>query len=171
MPRDRKRPERRQGHNTPDIGLIPAVDASKDAPQPQKGWLAVTKDRWEAFWRSSLAQIVERDSDLPALARLFSLYDELERAERAFRRKRFVSGSKGQPRLNPLAGHIAQLEPMIRALEDRFGLTPLSRLKLGIEFGNAHRSLDDLNRSFNADDRAEADPRLEVIEGVAAESG
>jgi len=167
----KKTPNRRQRRNSRDIGLVAVVGGAVETPPPLGKWLVVTKDHWEAFWRSSLAQIVERDSDLPALTRLFSHYDELERAERAFRRKRFVSGSKGQPRLNPLAAHIAQLEPMIRALEDRFGLTPLSRLKLGIEFGNAHRSLDDLNRSFNADDRAEADPRLEVIEGVAAESG
>ena len=154
----KKTPNRRQRRNSRDIGLVAVVGGAVETPPPLGKWLVVTKDHWEAFWRSSLAQIVERDSDLPALTRLFSHYDELERAERAFRRKRFVAGHRGQPRLNPLAAHIAQLESAARALEDRFGLTPKARLQLGVEFGAAHRSLASIAQEFDADTRP--DPRL-----------
>jgi hypothetical protein len=45
--------------------------------------------------------MVEPATDTPALRRLFTYNDQMERAIRAVRRKRFVPGSHGQPRLNP----------------------------------------------------------------------
>ena len=159
---------RRQRRNRADIGLVPVV--AREVPAVPRGerWLAVTRERWEAFWGSPVASIVDAESDLPALGRLWAMYDELERCRRAFRAQRYVKGSAGQQRLNPVADHIRALEPLIRALEDRFGLTPQARLRLGIEFGQAHRSLAELNEAFDADLGGEADPRLEVIEGMGS---
>lgn len=40
----------------------------------------------------------------------------------------------GQPVLSPWAAEIHRLESVISKLEDRFGLTPLARLRLGVSF-------------------------------------
>ena len=68
-------------------------------------------------------------------------------------------GSNNQPRLNPLAKRLSELEGFIRALEDRYGLSPQSRLRLGVEFASARRSLADIAREFDGDH--EPDPRLQ----------
>jgi len=154
----KKAPGRRQRRGSRDIGLVAVVGGAVEAPPALGKWLAVTKNRWEAFWRSDVAGIVDVNSDIPALERLFTHYDELERGQRAFRRQPFVAGHRGQPRLNPLAKRQADLESAARALEDRFGMTPKARLQLGVEFGAAHRSLASIGQEFDADSRP--DPRL-----------
>jgi P27 family predicted phage terminase small subunit len=70
-----------------------------------------------------------------------------------------VRGSKGQQVLNPLARAVATFDAEIRALEDRFGLTPQARARLGVVFGEAHRSLEQINRELEIELEAE-DPRL-----------
>jgi hypothetical protein len=67
-------------------------------------------------------------------------------------------GSTGQEVLNPLAKYIAQCDAESRALEDRFGLNAKARLQLGITFGEAKKTLDDLNRGLD-DDYDQPDPR------------
>jgi P27 family predicted phage terminase small subunit len=114
--------------------------------------LSVTRQRWQAFWRSPLAGAVAVDSDLPALERLFSLYDERERAYRAYRRERLVTGSQGQTVLHPLGRMMGVMDSEIRQLEDRFGLNPLARARLGITIGEAARTLADMNRMLEEDD-------------------
>jgi len=159
MPRQRKRADRRQGHGTRDVGRVAVPNTLIDVPAPAKEWLVATRERWNAYWASDVARIVDHNSDMPALRRLFGYYDEIERAGRAFRRQRLTLGSASQIRLNPIGRYIGELDGFVRALEDRFGLTPMARLKLGVEFGNAHRSLEEIARGFDADD-TEPDPRL-----------
>src|SRR4051812_13963496 len=94
-------------------------------PEPPKGLLADSIARWDAYWRSQVAQIA-RDSagvDLPGLTRWIMNVDEWTRAMRALRRKRIVVGSMGQPTLNPLAGYMAQREAAIREAEQAYGMT------------------------------------------------
>ena len=52
---------------------------------------------------------------------------------------------------------MCQFDAEIRSLEDRLGMTPKARLQLGVEFGKAVKTLDDLNKTLNADE--EEDPR------------
>jgi hypothetical protein len=120
----------------------------------------------ETFWTSSVSGLVE-EADQPAVRRLFTLYDERERALRAFRRARFLAGSKGQPVLNPLARLMLVLDAEIRKLEEVFGIGPVARLKAGIAFAEATRSLQDLNDALTSDEHE--DPRLEAIEAAAGE--
>jgi len=93
--------------------------------------LTATRRAWTAFWQSSASGLVAA-SDRPALARLFKLTDELDRTTRAARRERIVEGSKGQPVLSPLYQEARRLRSEVLALEERFGLNPLARLKLGV---------------------------------------
>lgn len=151
------------------MGIVPgAVTPVTEAPPPPTGLLALTRDAWADFWSSPLAGLVETRTDLMALRRLFQFYDEHERALRSFRRQRTVKGSTGQERANPLLRAVATPHEIL-ALEDRFGLSPRSRLELGVILGDAARSLADLadvpDDAGAADDWA--DPRLTVVDGTA----
>ena len=155
---------RRQRKRAVDLTLVTGGD--RGVPAVPKGLLKRTREQWESFWRSPVATVVSLDTDLPSLERLFSLYDERERAYRAVCKERLVVGSQGQPVLNPLARQLCSYDAEIRQLEDRFGLTPMARLRLGVQIGTAARTLDDLNRQLDHDDQDKTeDPRLQVIEG------
>ena len=127
-----------------------------EMPAPLSGdWRIETTSLWEAFWTSPIAQVVDRESDMPRLLRWIAYWDEWFRAMRAFRRRRMVEGSMGQPVINPLSAYIAVVEGKIERIEEKFGLTPLDRMRLGISFGEAQRSLADMNADL--DDDADAD--------------
>jgi P27 family predicted phage terminase small subunit len=84
------------------------------------------------------------------LRRLFGLYDELDRLWAAVDETgRVVVGSQGQPRPNPLFKQVESFQAEARQLEDRFGLSPLARLRLGITFADAAASLDGLNQRLS----------------------
>jgi P27 family predicted phage terminase small subunit len=115
-------------------------------PDPPSGLLAVSKSLGEAFWRSEVAGAVDLHSDLGRLGRWIRDVDEYERSLSEFRRGRLVEGSMGQPRLNPLAARLKDLEASIRETEREFGMTPLSRLRLGIAVGQAALTAAEVNR-------------------------
>jgi P27 family predicted phage terminase small subunit len=166
-----KPPDQRQGRHRRDVGLVALDGKVRVAPQPSTAWLKPTKDHWAAFWTSPMAQLVVLQSDSAAIGRLFDLYDDRERCRNAAKGKWLVTGSTGQPVLNPILKRADDLEEKIRSLEAQFGMTPYARLKLGATFGEASRSLDALNRTLleglddDADTEQEAqdDPRLTVV--------
>lgn len=127
--------------------LLGPTSRIAQAPPPPAGLLIASRTSWAAYWTSPLARLVEPDTDLPALARLWTLYDEMARMSRVARAQRVVAGYRGQPRPNPLYRVMAGIEIAILSLEDRFGLSPRARLQLGIY---ATRSLADLNAEFDA---------------------
>lgn len=137
-----------------------SADGGGAAPPPPPGLLAATIARWDAFWASPVASVVDRGSDLPRLERWILDVDELTKVAAALRRRRLVRGSTGQPVLSPLAGYKRQLEASIRSTEEHFGMTPLSRMRLGYALGEAHRVLRDINDDLDAasDERADEEP-------------
>lgn len=160
-----KRPQRRQGL------VLDFKGPSESAPPMPKlsgKCLAATEALWERFWASPIAQLVNRESDMPRLARWIYYCDEWLRSLRGFRRQRLVTGSRGQPVINPLGDHLLKLEKEINKCEEKFGLTPLDRMRLGITFGEAHRSLADLNTELDeGDDEGDEEyqiPEAKVIE-------
>jgi P27 family predicted phage terminase small subunit len=173
MPRLPKPKPLRQNSERRDIGLVSIEGKLAEAPPAPKGLLKSSVDTWVAFWRSPTARLVQADTDLPALIRLWSLYDEHERCYRASREDRLVLGSQGQYVLNPLYRQMVTLETEIRNLEDRFGLSPMARLKLGVTFGDAARSLADINANLEDDDDADGDQttdlRLSLAGGASAD--
>jgi P27 family predicted phage terminase small subunit len=143
----RKPADRRQRRNQPAATLVAVARVARPTPEPPTGLLAASVTAWARLWHSELAAHY-LDTDMPAIERLWGLYDERARAIKVATKGRIVEGSKAQPVLNPLLPYVASLDSEIRALEDRFGLTPKARLALGIQLGEAHRSLADLNRAF-----------------------
>lgn len=162
MPVPPKPADRRQRRNPRDLGKVVSVPSARSPVPPMPaGLLAPVRASWNAFWTSEQASLV-MPADHPALLRLFALLDERERCFRAARKQRLVQGSTGQPQLNPLLKFVASLDAEIRQLEDRFGLSPLARLRLGVAFGEAHKSLADLNRTLLEEVGDDDDPRAEL---------
>src|SRR4029079_8615189 len=153
----RKDPARRQRRNrVPDLTVIDGAAPPTKTPACPSGFLKITQQLWASFWQSPVASIVRPEADYSALRRLFTLYDE--RAYQGFRKERIVSGSQGQPVLNPLGKTMQGYDAEIRNLENRFGLSPRSRLALSEQFiesntaaANFKRTLGDLNTSLEAD--------------------
>jgi P27 family predicted phage terminase small subunit len=141
-------------------------------PEPPSGLLRATRDDWAAFWSSPLRALVT-PADMPALERLFQLRDEQARLWRGYRRKRLVEGSQGQPVASPFFGMALKLEGEIARLEGQFGLSPAARLRLGVTFGQAARTLEDLARDLEGPSELDrlreraSQRRREPVEGVA----
>jgi hypothetical protein len=89
------------------------------------------------------------------------LVDDWHRTHSAVRREPIAAGSKGQRRVNPLAGHLRFLEDAIARTETEFGLTPRARAQLGITRGQAALTAADVNRLTDAEtDTVEFDPEF-----------
>jgi P27 family predicted phage terminase small subunit len=168
VPAAKKPSDRLQRRNKPKAidSQVVAIN-TESIPAPPKVSKALRED-WNALWRSELAAHWNQDSDLIAMKRLFGLYQRLHKYEKEAGAKPLVHGSTGQLKVHPLLKAADTIRSQILALEDRFGLTPMSRLKLGIALGEATASLDEMNRRL-ADDEEDAetddfDPRITAIE-------
>ena len=139
----------------PPITLAPVpADSPATAPplpNPPGGLLAATKARWADFWSSPSAQATE-NVDLVVAERWLLAYDEHRRALNAFRRKRLVEGSTGQPVLNPLATWVASREAAMHKAEAQLGIGTKARVDLGISVGQAKLTAAQLNRMAEEDD-------------------
>ena len=138
----KKPASKRQGKSgtTKDVGVVKLASVGRVPAAPRsdgKPLLKPVRDSWEAFWQTPELAGLVKPADRAALDRLFRNYDLRERLERIFRKQPFVTGSTGQDVINPAAKEIGSLDGRIIALEDRFGITPMARLKLGIAFGDA----------------------------------
>lgn len=91
--------------------------------------LAATRDWWRTIWASPMAA-VWLDADVPTLVRLAGLVDTINR-----------EGVTDDTR--PLLGEI-------RALEDRFGLSPIARRRLQWEVDQAATATGDVQRARDA---------------------
>jgi len=131
-----------------DLVVLP--DAPAGMPAPPDDLSAKYVAQWTSFWSSPLVRVIVPELDLDGIETMFRLRDERDRALRAGRRKRFVRGSHGQPVLNPLLQYAQSLQKDIRAAEDRLAGNPKARLTLGVLFGDAARSIDDLNTDLDA---------------------
>lgn len=171
--RPEKHPDQLQGHRSgrgrnnapiqkPEPGQVVVIP-----PAMPTGLLKSTRDKWEAFWKSSVARTVDQRSDM-LVERLFRYYDEWERCSRVFRRKRIVTGSTGQPVINPAGKAMLDLETRIIKLEERIGLTPRDRMALGIQAATAKTIVDELGDAFDEEDE---DEEFEVPEGVRVIDG
>ena len=172
MPPQRKPPEQRQRANTPELALV-ATDVS--VPEPLDHWSESTVAEWEAWWSSPAAEFIEPQSETPIATRLFDLLDQAARFEAAGRLEPLVEGSTGQLVINPLLKHAQGLRDEARRDESVLGRGPKRRLDLGIKFGDAARSLDEINRRLNGGSSSgpapvPQDPRQAALEGRAREA-
>jgi len=116
-------------------------------PEPPEGLDGARLESWRGFFESELSQLVN-GTDLSAVNRLWSYYQQHADLTNIFAKGRMVAGSTGQPRLNPALDGLMKLETAILRLENELGLTPSARLRLGIVFADATNSLDELAQRY-----------------------
>ena len=159
----KKPADRRQRRATKDLGVLPQIQVD---PVSYPAAPAHLSERWQyawlTFWESPFGSLVQ-PAQMPPLERLFSMYDERDRMDSELRTNPMMIGHKGQAILNPLYRQRSAMDAEIRQLEDRFGLHPKAGLTLGIVYGEAARSLEELNariaNAANAEAETEEDPR------------
>ena len=160
MGRDRKHPEHRvRGSQTPTFAIVSGAPTT--IPEPPKGLTDLTLRWWNSFWSSDVAQIVDAELDIRAVIRLARAYDFHEKCMQVVSESPLVEGSRKQFVKNPAAALAKDARQEIEKLEDRFGLTPKSRLNLGIEESGAP-GLDQINAVLQGRielDDEEEDPR------------
>lgn len=132
----KKPADRRQRRNTADVGTVVAIapqQAGRLVAAADTDWSPEVAEAWSEFWSSPLAGVV-KETDLPALRRLFRYRELTAQAAEHFAAHPMSLGSMGQSVLSPWAQEMHRLEAEVQKLEDRFGLTPMSRLRLGVTF-------------------------------------
>jgi len=155
-----KNPDRAQNRRTTTLSVVEAKPGAV-VPDPPPSLSVTWVEHWRTFWTSDLAALVT-DVDRPAVVRLFEYYQERADCQDAYRVEGMTSeGSTGQIRIHPLADRVIKLEPVICKLEADLGLTPKSRMALGIAVGEAHASLESM--SLGVDISSQVDPRTETL--------
>lgn len=94
---------------------------------------------WDRFWTSDLRSAIDGVEGVDRLqvdiwARLL---DEHEQMWAEVQAERFVEGSKGQRRINPLHTELHAIRKDLQRQEAVLGLTPADRARLGISFATA----------------------------------
>lgn len=125
--------------------MLPTGQQLQKPPRAPTGLSKQVQSWWRTFWESDVAGVVHPEN-MPALRRLFNMYDERERAQAIVKKALVVKGSVGQVRVNPLASHVGDLDGRILKLENELGLTPLARARLGIAVGEAAMTAEEINR-------------------------
>ena len=116
-------------------------------PLPAVTWPAGTdwhpwaRERWNQMWSSDVAGSWDRAGDGGALTRYIFSFDRWMKLSELMVGKEMVRGSRGQVRANPLFGVLATLAVELKLAEEKFGLTPLDRMRLGIEIGGAAQGM------------------------------
>lgn len=161
-PLPKRAEDRHRAPKRPEIGIVEPRADDFVIPVPPPDLLKASVERWEAYWRSAVSSAADLNADRGLLERWIRSVDEWYRAYRDFRKARTTKGSTGQLVLSPLAKLIRQLEGEIGRCERELGLTPMSRLKLGLTAGQARLTADMLNKSLSEDD--DSDPDRDAID-------
>lgn len=123
----------RQGHRA--LIALPEPDPSTvvEIPAAPTGITGPDLATWERLWSSKVAAHWDRESDLHVVERLIRSLAEVRKLERAISRGgRLTSGSMQQARINPLYTALAREDKIVQGCEDRLGITPQGRLRLGL---------------------------------------
>jgi hypothetical protein len=132
---DAKPVESRQRRNMPSTLSGAAGPAMPDPPADLSN---VLRRQWQGLWSSPIAALMDPVSDLPGVTRLFELYTLADRVQAKLSSDdSVVDGALVTARV--------RLASEIRLAEGQLGLSPRSRLALGIALlaGQKAASLDD----------------------------
>ena len=163
--------QRKRRNKRPRLSVIDggAGSAAETAPEPSSigsppapaGLRPETAERWGLYWRSDVSKLVDRDVDLTALERLFTLYDQRDRDLATIEAEgSVVVGSQNQPVRHPLGRAVLEYGTEIGRLEDRFGVSPRGRLQLGLTVGAGPSTPEGLSAALVVDPRnVGGDPR------------
>lgn len=114
-------------------------------PEPPSGTRPWARKRWEAFWRSDAAQLVDLDADLNRLHRWIQQVDQYDAVIEELGTEWVVRGAMGGDVLNPLVRVMGQLETQLARAEAEFGMTPLARKRLAMKIEGEQEEADPMD--------------------------
>ncbi len=132
-------PNARTGHRTREDMLVidggPTADGFTVPDIPPEGaeWSAAAVAAWRLIWSDALVQRWGIGPSQILVTQYVSLYEEWLSCMRSFRRRRFVFGSTGQPKANPMGAEARAIRADMDELERKLWLDPQSALNAGIE--------------------------------------
>lgn len=154
---------RRGGRGGEAIDLTQAAGYATEIPDPPAGIVKAAREAWVAFWRSDVSALVNRHADLTALRRWAVCLSERERVWAKLRKEWTVTGSMGQRVINPLGTYMDRLTREIARYEDKFGMTPQARMRLGVTFGHFRRAMQDAGDAGHAEIEEMPDDVMDAI--------
>src|SRR5689334_16117561 len=119
--KSQKHPASLQGHR-PQRQMITLAPQTNTAPTAPSGLLPSAEHAWDAFWRSGVSQIVDRDADMDALEDWIWLVSERDRLRPLVQAEPLVLGSMGQMVENPLSKTIDRYSKRIERYREQFGM-------------------------------------------------
>lgn len=119
------------------------------APRPPSGLSAKLRRSWDGLWASPVAQLLDPVSDLPAVTRLFGMYALGDRLDGMI-----AEAEAAKEYDNATVTTRIRISTEARQLEAQLGLSPRSRLALGLALlaGRKAGSLDDFVDDADDDD-------------------
>ena len=176
-----------RGPLTREAELIRQDEDAVVVPSPGVELDPMAQQEWEDFWHSKVSRYTD-DVDMGALRRLFVYRNEWYQLMSAWMALpenseemedgnttpgRLVAGSRNADavRLHPYAQRLDKLEALMLPLEDRFGLSALSRTRLGIEIGSLHLTWAAVNQRGVAPIEAGEVPRALPVSGAEVIDG
>lgn len=106
-------------------------------------WHPYTPKVWRDIWSSGVTALWDREAMVGPMTRYVFTIDRWLKLNQLVTGREVVLGSRRQARANPLFGTMAALAVELRQVEEKFGLTPLDAMRLGIDAGGAARGLKD----------------------------
>lgn len=139
-----KHPDKRQGHagGHPKPKAPPPSVEPAGVPEPPDHLREVGRSYWSFVWRAG-GHAYNASTDTPTVERYCSLQDRRASLLATLDAEGFTTvGSQGQVVAHPAARLLSDVETKLMALEDRLGLSPEARLRLGLAASNVRSALD-----------------------------
>ncbi len=137
----------------PHIISTPLVDPVQARFQPAA--LRQTRKVWRDWWAAQPSQAVDMLSDMAALDMWIICIFRRELYTQVVIAQPLVKGSNGQAMINPLERTIDKLSQRIERAEMHFGMTPLARFRLQLEYSDADHAAEKMAKRWQRREREE----------------
>lgn len=159
-----KIPERRINRVTKRLGLADRVEP----PAMPRGLCQQARTQWEDFWGDEVSRSVRRP-DFGVALRWIKNVDRYWKLTAEADREFMVTGSTGQPKVNPLYALCDKLDAQIRLDEAQLGIGGLARLRLGVLLTEQAKTLADLTIGDDDDSTEDFRANLALVPAPVAE--
>lgn len=143
-------------------GIIPRADNRVELPSLTGSQLAVPSppselndrqtEMWNVLWSSPVSRLWNESMDGGAVRRYCEYFDQwLDALVDLQRRGYITAGSQGQDVVSVEAQYVQKLEGLILKLEEKLGLTPMARARLGLTIAEGQKTAAELNMMIRPD--------------------
>lgn len=144
------------------LSLVPPAAAVVDVPKPPADLGLDELVQWRAFWTSPQAKLLLETEHI-IVHRYIDALCRYRRTTQLADANPLSTGSQGQEVESPYYGIADKALKTAERCEAQLGIGPMARMKLGVQVGEASRSLAELNAALmggDASDDGDADPRV-----------